>query len=115
MVYGFETTFSLGDGWATCPHRWLFSADLAPNQAPHAWSPAMELNLLDGRGIHVPQLLPGGGGFGGNIGSSSSSSGGGVASGVAAKETFVVLKPLYNFSPSVFGPLISRHVEYYQV
>ena len=110
MVYGFETTFSLGDGWATCPHRWLFSANLAPNQAPHAWSPAMELNLLDGRGIHVPQL----GGSGG-VGGGSSSRSGGAASGVEAKETFVVLKPLYNFSPTVFGPLILRHVEYYQV
>lgn len=108
MVYGFETTFSLGDGWSASPHRWLLSTDLAPTQT-RAWSPASDLNLMDGRGIYVPQLQPGGGG---NTEGSNSSSG---AAGVAAKETFVVLKPLYNFSPSVFGPLIFRHVEYYQV
>lgn len=47
---------------------------------------------IDGRGIEVPPVKP----------------------GVRAKrETVVVLKPLYNFTPAVFGPLIDRHVDYY--
>ena len=31
------------------------------------------------------------------------------------RETFVLLKPFYNFAPLVLGMLLQRHVEYYQV
>ncbi len=54
---------------------------------------------MDGRGIHVPQLSP--------VAPASRAA--------STRETFVVLKPLSDFNPAVFGPLVFRHVEYYQV
>lgn len=92
MVYGFETRFDVGNDWQTSPHHWNLTTDVDPTV--RQYHPVQELNLLDGRGIFVPPVQP---------------------SNNMARETYVVLKPLYNFSTYLFGPLIFRHVEYYQV
>ena len=142
MVYGFETTFSLGEGWETSPHQWLLSCDLDTTRA-YSWSPVLDLNLLDGEGpdeakSHSPFALLGGrhknslltvprpssASLTSDLHSNHPSTGRGIfvpqintsapSGNPSPRETFVVLKPLYNFSPAVFGPLIFRHVEYYR-
>lgn len=91
MVYGFEHNFTLS---ASPRHEYELLLDRDPSTV-HTLRPAKALNLLDGRGLELPPVLP-------------------SADPAIKRETFVVLKPLYNFTPTVFGPLIDRHVAYYQ-
>lgn len=80
MVYGFETTFDLGEIWATTKHQWVIACSLDASTA-HSWSPAADLNLIDGRGIHVTPI---------RYGNDDSID----VEAVKQKETFVVLKPM---------------------
>mmetsp|Transcript_12334 Transcript_12334/g.26633 ORF Transcript_12334/g.26633 Transcript_12334/m.26633 type:complete len:514 (+) Transcript_12334:286-1827(+) len=91
MVYGFETGFDLGENWQQAKHEYDLNVDLDPRTC--SFKPDSNLNLIDGRGVDIAPVKPG---------------------ADIPRETFVVLRPLYNFTPSVFGPLVQRHVEYYQ-
>lgn len=88
MVYGFEHSFPVIEG---SKHEYDLLLDLDPTIMTLA--PGKEVNQIDGRGFTVPPVEP---------------------ATDAPRETVVVLKPLYNFAPAVFGPLVDRHVEYYQ-
>jgi len=88
MVYGFEHVFNVP---SDCKHEYDLLLDLDPTIMQ--LKPGKVLSQMDGRGIEVPPVDP---------------------NADSPRETVVVLKPLYNFAPTVFGPLVDRHVEYYQ-
>lgn len=89
-VYGFEQSIPVASGSA---HEYELSMSLDPDTA-YLWRPYKSINLMDGRGLEVapipqPTTNP-------------------------RREAYVILKPLYNFNPALYGPLIERHIEYYQ-
>lgn len=104
MVYGNRTTFMVGDGAILGQRhpRWNLTLGDGKESAACSWSPATDLNLLDGRGIYAPAALDK------NPDPSTSKS------ARKERETYVLIKPIQTFTPSVVGPLLFRHVEYYQ-
>jgi hypothetical protein len=101
MVYGNSTSFFLGLEEISQRHpRWNLTLGSGGESTVCSWSPASDMNLLDGRGIFAPPALD-----------QSTSRVQGVAK---EREMFVLIKPIQIFTPSVIGPLLFRHVEYYR-
>ena len=86
-VSGFETSFPAGPN-----HTYTITMDADPSIVTYA--PNRQLSLLNGYGTNYPPV---------------------VAGRDVHREVMVVLKPFHNLKTKIFGPLLERHVEYYQV
>ena len=110
MVYGSTTTFRVVQfntdeaEFAGRGHpQWRLMLGDGRDSGNCSWSPATDMNLIDGRGIFAPPSLD-----------QTPSSTNQATSVAKDREMFVLIKPIQSFTPSVIGPLLFRHVEYYQ-
>jgi hypothetical protein len=68
-------------------HEYDVLVSLSPG-VKHSWSPHTSVNLIDGRGAEVPPPV--------------------LQSNSTPRDVYVIVKPLYNFLPSVYGHLLDK-------